>query len=266
MENKPGIYQILNKENNKMYIGSSIKILTRIKRHKTQLMENKHHSRHLQRAYNKNKSIWEFNVLEYCEKENLLKREQHYLNILLFATEDNNKFSEYGYNISRNAENTLGIKWSIESKKNQSLRMINSYRNGSLTHPRLGTRNSEKSRKKHSIKMKEYYKDNIHPMKGLVHTKSSKEKMRIANSGENSALFGKKGKDHPCYGKQLSGKDHHCYGKPAKNSKKITLLKDNVEYNFSSIKTAADFLGVNRRTLSNKNNINYKGYLVKIED
>ena len=43
--NKKGVYQIKNKENNKVYIGStSIKFSRRLSKHIRDLIENKHHS------------------------------------------------------------------------------------------------------------------------------------------------------------------------------------------------------------------------------
>lgn len=48
-----GIYSIVNLINNHCYIGSSIDIDKRITRHKHNLKNNKHHSKYLQRAWNK---------------------------------------------------------------------------------------------------------------------------------------------------------------------------------------------------------------------
>ena len=46
------IYKITNKENNKIYIGSSFNIEKRKNAHFNALRNGKHHSIHLQRAYN----------------------------------------------------------------------------------------------------------------------------------------------------------------------------------------------------------------------
>ena len=50
---KIGIYAIVNKMNQKAYIGSSINIQLRWSQHQNALIKNKHHSRYLQRAWNK---------------------------------------------------------------------------------------------------------------------------------------------------------------------------------------------------------------------
>lgn len=48
-----GIYQIKNKRNGKLYIGSSKRIEARIDKHKRMLRSNYHSNIHLQRSYNR---------------------------------------------------------------------------------------------------------------------------------------------------------------------------------------------------------------------
>ncbi len=104
---KIGIYQILNKVNQKKYIGSSIRLQGRKKRHFSELNCNIHHSQALQRAYNKyGKESFDFFILEYCEAEKLLEREQYYLDNL-----------KPDYNICKIAGNCLGKITSEETKK-----------------------------------------------------------------------------------------------------------------------------------------------------
>lgn len=102
---KVGIYQIVNKVNQKKYIGSSIRLQGRKKRHFSELNCNIHHSQALQRAYNKyGKDNFDFFILEYCEADKILEREQYYL--------DNLKPE---YNICKIAGNCLGVKQSEET-------------------------------------------------------------------------------------------------------------------------------------------------------
>ena len=77
---KSGIYVIRNVYNDKHYVGSSINIKNRWKRHIRDLCNKRHHSIHLQRFVNKYgiKSL-KFEVLEYCNNKDLLSREQYYL-------------------------------------------------------------------------------------------------------------------------------------------------------------------------------------------
>lgn len=104
---KIGIYQILNKENNKSYIGSSCTIKERWRRHKKDLRKGKHHSIILQRAWNKyGEKSFEFNILEYCEEAVILEREQYYLDLL-----------EPIYNICKFAYSCKGVKQTQEQKE-----------------------------------------------------------------------------------------------------------------------------------------------------
>lgn len=103
---KSGIYKIENQITKDIYIGSSINLNNRKSRHFKDLEKQIHHSIILQRAVNKY-GIENFNfiVLEKCTKENLLLREQYYLDLL-----------QPLYNILQNAGNSLGHIVSEETK------------------------------------------------------------------------------------------------------------------------------------------------------
>jgi group I intron endonuclease len=111
-----GIYQIRNKKNNKVYIGStSIKFSSRLSCHIKNLIENKHHSIHLQNTFNQSRdfSIFEISILEICSPENCIKLEQKWID---FYKSYNDKL---GYNISPTAGSCFGIKRSKEQKIKQ---------------------------------------------------------------------------------------------------------------------------------------------------
>lgn len=95
------IYCILNKVNSKRYIGSSVNFYTRKKLHLSQLKRDVHHSRYLQRSWNKyGEDNFTFIVLEKVDnKDNLLVREQWWL--------DN---SNCEYNWCKIAGSSLGVK------------------------------------------------------------------------------------------------------------------------------------------------------------
>jgi group I intron endonuclease len=77
-----GIYRIKNIVNGKSYYGSSINIEKRWKRHKNDLIKNRHINTLLQRAWNKYTEInFIFEVIEECDKNILLEREQYYLDL-----------------------------------------------------------------------------------------------------------------------------------------------------------------------------------------
>ena len=117
-EDKPlltqkGVYQIKNKENNKVYIGStSLKFSKRLTAHIRELIENRHHSIHLQNSFNQSKKFekFEISILEICETEFCIESEQKWID---FYQSYNDKF---GYNISPTAGSCFGLKKSEEEK------------------------------------------------------------------------------------------------------------------------------------------------------
>lgn len=77
---RSGIYAIEHIESKRFYIGSSAAFYKRKQAHVWKLRAGIHHSTHLQNAWNKyGEDAFEFYLLEECDKENLLIREQAYL-------------------------------------------------------------------------------------------------------------------------------------------------------------------------------------------
>ncbi|MFA5207144.1 MAG: GIY-YIG nuclease family protein [Candidatus Paceibacterota bacterium] len=108
-----GIYKIENIINNKKYIGSAKNIEKRWYQHKYALNNNCHDNSYLQNAWNKyGANNFKFDVLEKVKPEKLIEREQHYINL----HDACNKI--VGYNLAPTAGNTLGFKFSEESKLN----------------------------------------------------------------------------------------------------------------------------------------------------
>ena len=65
-----GLYAIVNKANNKAYVGSSFNVSARLSTHTSKLNKNKHHNKHLQLAWNKNGSDnFKFKLLRLCQSE-----------------------------------------------------------------------------------------------------------------------------------------------------------------------------------------------------
>lgn len=88
-----GIYKITNLVNNKVYIGQSRNLQSRITRHKYRLKNNEHINKHLQNSYNKyGNDSFKYEIIEYCEENILNERECHW--ILHF----NSHNRLYGYN------------------------------------------------------------------------------------------------------------------------------------------------------------------------
>lgn len=94
-----GIYKILNTANGKFYVGSSVNVESRIFKHLSFLRRNIHNNAHLQAAFTLyGEGAFEYVLLETCSLDELLTREQHYIDTL-----------QPGYNICRVAGNTLGV-------------------------------------------------------------------------------------------------------------------------------------------------------------
>lgn len=139
-----GIYKILNIINNKIYIGSSKELYTRIKRHKYQLKNNIHGNFHLQNAWNKyGEKSFIFEIIKKCELDNLINLEEYYIN----KYKSNNR--KFGYNIES----------FICGRKEMS------------------------SNTKSKISKTKLKANLSSPMKGKTHSLEAREKIRLANLG-----------------------------------------------------------------------------------
>lgn len=95
---KSCIYQILNILNGKFYIGHTQDYEVRWFEHERCLRKNRHENYHLQQAWNKyGASTFEFIIIELVEKEDMLVREQFWIDSL-DACDKN-----IGYNINPDA-------------------------------------------------------------------------------------------------------------------------------------------------------------------
>ena len=114
-EGGSGIYCIICIDNDKWYIGSSSNIYNRISVHKKELKKNKHPNKYLQESWNKYGIIkFEFYVIEYCNKKELLEREQFYVN--LYKTH----YSLYGFNQAKIISGNSGYSFTEEQRKKVS--------------------------------------------------------------------------------------------------------------------------------------------------
>lgn len=106
-----GIYQIVNTADGKRYIGRSNHLEKRWKTHEWLLKTNRHFNIHLQRAYNLNPSAFKFEVLEYCESEDLNEKEVFYI------SKFNTMNMAYGYNLCEGGKSTTGRVCTEETRK-----------------------------------------------------------------------------------------------------------------------------------------------------
>ena len=141
-----GIYRIINKINGKGYTGSAVDLEDRWACHKSLLLRGKHHSKHLQRAWNKDgKDSFEFIMIEQIFDVNLLiEREQYWIDF--YKSYD----QKFGYNMLPKAGSRLGSKHTEETKKKMRNRVISEEQKERLRLARLGTKLSKETRKKMS--------------------------------------------------------------------------------------------------------------------
>ena len=96
----------MNLVNGKRYVGSAVNIRGRWDVHRNLLTRGKHHSIHLQRAWNKHGSdCFQFRIIEQCFVFALIFREQHYIDKL-----------KPEYNMAPQAGNSLGVKLGPEAR------------------------------------------------------------------------------------------------------------------------------------------------------
>ena len=182
---KSGIYSITCLVNGKRYIGSAVNFNARWSTHKCALIKGRHHSIHLQRAWDKHGGDnFRFSVLEYCEPELLIETEQRYL-------DEHRPYGGAGYNIAPTAGSTLGAKRTREQIEKTASK--NRGRKLSAEHRR---KIGEASR-------------------GRIHSQETKAKMSAAASrirtqsyrpltDKQKAVLHKSGAEHPWFGRKHS--------------------------------------------------------------
>jgi len=176
-----GIYQIQSKiRSGRKYIGSAINIKQRWCLHLSQLKRQKHHSIKLQRHFNKyGDADLQFSILVCCEKEDLIKHEQFFIDGHL----------PY-FNICKTAGNMAGhIPWNKGTKGMFSKEAIEK-----MSKSRLGNKNSLGRTGWNKGK-----KIGTSGMEGKYHSHQAIEKLRVAqkkrwenNTEERTRMMGNK--------------------------------------------------------------------------
>lgn len=133
MSKQIGIYKIINIYNGKLYLGKSLLIKYRWKKHLWALKKGVHVNNHLQSAYNKYGSEnFLFEILEYCCKSKVCQREKYWIKKLKSCN------PLFGYNKTKGGDglvatdeikekiskSLLGIKHSTERKLNQRVSQL----------------------------------------------------------------------------------------------------------------------------------------------
>ncbi|GAB1795501.1 GIY-YIG nuclease family protein [Priestia megaterium] len=108
-----GIYMIKNKLNNKIYIGQSINLERRITAHIRDFNKGTHRNHYLQRAWDKyGEENFLFTILEYCETDELDKKEMYYIKEFNSLVENHGYNLDTGGNLNRNFSKATRVKMS----------------------------------------------------------------------------------------------------------------------------------------------------------
>jgi group I intron endonuclease len=245
--NVTGIYMIYNNISKKSYIGSAVNIYKRIFgssswSHLKALTENRHINIHLQNAYNKHGvSVFSFRILEICNKESLLIREQFYLDSLLHA-QNPLKFRKKAYNICPTAGSPLGRKMSTNTKTKLSKSKLG------IKNPMYGKKGSLHPR---SIVVLQYDSKGMFICKFSNAEEASNQTGISINSIRNSILKGYKGGNY--YWKNFNGTVLKSIYTKQTLSKELsaTSLDNSTSFTFKSFKEASVHFKMERKAFSN---------------
>jgi len=185
---KTGIYKIVNTENDKTYIGSSVDIDRRWKEHKSRLRHDRHGNQHLSNSWDKyGEDSFELQIIELIDKEDLVVRERYYINKL-----------QPEYNIG-------DVVFDLTTEGRKKFSESGSYKSGK-DHPFYGKEFSKEHRKQISKGHKgktlspEHRKHIAEGNKGREMKPETREKISKTVSGEQNGLHGVTGVDSPVKG------------------------------------------------------------------
>ena len=143
-----GIYKIICLGNGKSYIGSSINIAQRFKRHKNRLRKNKHNNPYLQKSWNKyGENNFKFQIIENMNSNSLIEKELFWIN--KFDTFDR----KYGFNIVKPQTPPMtGRLHSIKSKSKMSKahrgKILTDKHKNNIRNYRIGQKQTEETKQK----------------------------------------------------------------------------------------------------------------------
>lgn len=146
---KPGIYRWINKLNNNTYVGSGLDLSKRLKEYynKSELKRNPRPIHAALLKYGYENFILE--ILEYCRADELIKREQYYLDTL-----------KPEYNILKYAYSLLGYKHTPENIAKFKLKKVSQELKDKLSLVHSGKEVSQETRDKLSLATANYRKNN----------------------------------------------------------------------------------------------------------
>lgn len=215
-QNSSGVYALICMVTNKVYIGSSVKLGPRLLDYMQPAYLFSRPNSPLIRALVKYGNInFCFIILESCEPEEVLKREQYWMD--LFCPE---------YNLSPTAGSTLGVPVSVEARTK-------------LRAAHLGKSHTLETRQL----MSETRRGSNNPMFGKTTSEETKVKLSLALKGPNGPLSGVPRSVKTI--KLMRTNHPHTKCVYQYDLDRLTLISQ-----FDSIRQAAEFVGVSRGYLT----------------
>jgi len=185
-----GIYIIRNKTNNKLYVGQSVDLANRWRRHKWMAIHNIHTSIYLQRAWNLDgQDNFEFSIIHTCEPtvETLCEAEQYFMDLLTPE-----------YNMCPAAGSTLGRPTSEETKQK-------------ISDATKGVPKPEEFKEKMRLNW-EANREELLAARSPI-TEETRQQMSEAHSGSNHHFYGLTGEANPNFGKKRTPEECERIGK-----------------------------------------------------
>jgi len=158
---KPGIYRWINKINGNSYVGSAVNLSKRLTSYYS-VKELAKNTRPIQDALLKHgHKNFSLEILEYCDKTSLIKREQYYLDLLIPE-----------YNILKYAYSVLGYKHTQETIEKLKEKIVSPEHKMIISSIHKGKLVSEDTRKKLAAATSEYRKTNPLSAEALANLKA----------------------------------------------------------------------------------------------
>ncbi|AII28127.1 homing endonuclease [Bacillus phage Bobb] len=191
------VYRIVNKQNGRMYIGSTTSVDKRFNRHKRELRRGTHHCTYLQRSWNKyGEENFSFEIVKQYDSEiSAREEEQRFLEENYDVLYNVSRYSSGGDLISYHPNREAIVEKMTNSVRNRYSTMTVEERkllhgHSGTSNPNFGRKHTEEARRKMSMANK----GNQHA-KGSKRTKEQKDalsKLASQRVGEKNPFFGKK--------------------------------------------------------------------------
>jgi len=201
--NISGIYQIRSKfKPERVYIGSAKNISKRWECHLRELRKNKHHSKQLQYHFNKyGESDLQFSILLGCNKEDLLKTEQYFLDFYNpFFNTYKTAGSPKGYTHTKETLKKISEAQMGKKNPNYGKKFSDEHRR-KISEGRKGIIISEETRRKISLSGKGIKKP---------HSEEHKKKISEANKGRKNSEETRNKISESMKGKNIWSKGRPC--------------------------------------------------------